>query len=50
MPDSAEYIAPKTAIETNRRHGQGTKDPVMPEREARVLEMWTAEGLFGEDR
>ena len=42
-----EYIDPKTAIETNRRPDHGPKDPVMLEREARVLEMLIAEGLFG---
>ncbi len=45
-----EYIDPKTAIEANRRAGHGPKDPVMLEREARVLEMLIAEGLFGEER
>ena len=45
-----EYIDPKTAIETNRRADHGPKDPVMLEREARVLEMLIAEGLFGEER
>ena len=45
-----KYIDPKTAIETNRRTDHGPKDPVMLEREARVLEMLIAEGLFGEER
>ena len=45
-----EYIDPKTAIETNRRADHGPKDPVMLEREARVLEMLISEGLFGEER
>ena len=45
-----EYIDPKPAIETNRRADHGPKDPVMLEREARVLEMLIAEGLFGEER
>ena len=45
-----KYIDPKTAIETNRRADHGPKDPVMLEREARVLEMLIAEGLFGEER
>ena len=45
-----EYIDPKIAIETNRRPDHGPKDPVMLEREARVLEMLIAEGLFGEKR
>ena len=44
-----EYIDPKTAIETNRRADHGPKDPVMLEREARVLEMLIAEGFFGEE-
>ena len=45
-----EYIDPKTAIETNRRADHGPKDPVMLEREARVLEMLISEGLLGEER
>lgn len=45
-----EYIDPKTAIETNRRADHGPKDPIMLEREARVLEMLISEGLFGEER
>ena len=45
-----EYIDPKTAIETNRRADHGPKDPVMLEREARVLEMLIVERLFGEER
>ena len=36
--------------ETNRRADHGPKDPVMLEREARVLEMLISEGLFGEER
>lgn len=43
-----EYIDPKTAIETNRKADHVPKDPVMLEREARVLEMLIDEGLFGE--
>lgn len=43
-----EYIDPKTAIETNRKADHAPKDPVMLEREARVLEMLIDEGLFGE--
>ena len=34
-----EYVDPKTAIEINRKPDHGPKDPVMLEREARVLEM-----------
>lgn len=45
-----EHVDPKTAIETNRRPDHGPKDPVMLEREARVLEMLIAEGLLGEER
>ena len=45
-----EYIDPKAAIKINRRADHGPKDPVMLEREARVLEMLIAEGLFGEER
>ena len=44
-----EYIDPKKAIETNRKDDHGPKDSVMLEREARVLEMLIAEGLFGEE-
>ena len=45
-----EYVDPGIAIETNRRADHGPKDPVMLEREARVLEMLISEGLFGEER
>lgn len=41
-----EYIDPRKAIETNRRPDHGPKDPVMLEREARVLEMLIAEGFL----
>ena len=33
-----EYVAPQTAIEANRTHDHSGKDPVLIEREARVLE------------
>ncbi len=41
-----EFVAPETAIRANRSGGHGPKEPLMIEREARVLEMLTAEGLF----
>ena len=50
MKHTLKYINPKTAIETNRRADHGHQNPVMLEREARVLEMLIAEGLFGEER
>jgi len=34
---------------TTRKDDHGPKDSVMLEREARVLEMLIAEGLFGEE-
>ena len=40
-----EYVDPETAIETNRRPDHGPKDPIMLEREARVLELLIAEVL-----
>ncbi len=42
-----EFVRPEVAIEVNRRKDHGPKDPVMLEREARVLEMLIAEGYFG---
>lgn len=33
-----EYVTPQTAIEANRSHDHSGKDPVLIEREARVLE------------
>ena len=41
-----EYVKPETAILSNRTKGHGPKDPVMLEREARVLEMLCSEGLI----
>ena len=41
-----EYVKPETAIYSNRTKGHGPKDPVMLEREARVLEMLLSEGLI----
>ena len=41
-----EYVKPEVAIATNRKSGHGPKDPVMIEREAKVLEMLIEEGYF----
>ena len=41
-----EYVMPKTAILSNRTKDHGPKDPVMLEREARVLEMLLSDGLI----
>ncbi len=40
-----EFVIPETAILSNRTKDHGPKDPVMLEREARVLEMLLSEGL-----
>ena len=42
-----EFVDPETAIRKNRSTAQTPYDPVMFEREARVLELLMAEGLFG---
>lgn len=41
-----EYVNPKVAIRQNRRVKQSPYDQIMFEREARVLELLIAEGLF----
>lgn len=41
-----EFVPPTLAIEQNRRGTQGPYDQIMLEREARVLELLIAEGLF----
>ena len=41
-----EFVKPRDAIETNRKPDHGPKDPVMIEREAKVLEMLLEEGYF----
>ena len=41
-----EYVMPESAIRSNRTKDHGPKDPVMLEREARVLEMLLSEGLI----
>ncbi len=41
-----EFVTPAHAIRTNRRRGHGPKDPLMLEREARVLELLMKEGYF----
>ena len=41
-----EYVAPLTAIQKNRSVGASPYNPIMFEREARVLELLTAEGYF----
>jgi 8-oxo-dGTP pyrophosphatase MutT (NUDIX family) len=42
-----EFVEPEKAMAVNRAKGHGPKDPVMLEREARVLEMLKNEGLLG---
>lgn len=42
-----EYVEPDVAIGKNRRVMQGPHNRMMLEREARVLELLIAEGLFG---
>ena len=41
-----EYVMPESAIRSNRAKDHGPKDPVMLEREARVLEMLLSDGLI----
>ena len=41
-----EYVIPETAMLSNRTKDHGPTDPVMLEREARVLEMLLSEGLI----
>ena len=41
-----EYVTPQKSITVNRSKDHGPKDPVMLEREARVLEMLIFEGMF----
>lgn len=41
-----EYVAPQVAIGKNRCVGESPYDPMMFEREARVLELLMEEGLF----
>lgn len=41
-----EYVMPEFAIFSNRTKDHGPKDPVMLEREVRVLEMLISEGLI----
>lgn len=41
-----EYVKPECAILSNRTKDHGPKDPVMLEREVRVLEMLISEGLI----
>ena len=43
-----EYVDPQTAILKNRRVTDSPLDPMMAEREARVLELLMAEGLLGQ--
>ena len=49
-----EYVEPEQAIRINRTKDHGPKEPLMIERESRVLELLMAEGLFekspGDDR
>lgn len=41
-----EYVMPESAILSNRTKDHGSKDPVMLEREARVLEILLSDGLI----
>ena len=41
-----EWVEPRQAIRTNRLKDHGPKDPIMPEREARVLEILIEEGYL----
>lgn len=41
-----EYVEPEVVIRKNRHAAQSPYDPIMFEREARVLELLMAEGLF----
>ncbi len=41
-----KYVKPEIAILSNRTKDHGPKDPVMLEREARILEMLHSEGLI----
>ena len=41
-----EFAEPETVIRVNRRPGHGPKDPMMLEREARVMELLLEEGYF----
>lgn len=41
-----EYVEPQVAISKNRSDSHGPYDPVMFEREARVIELLMAEGLL----
>jgi len=43
-----EYVSAQTAIEKNRSVSPNPYDPVMFEREARVIELLMSEGLLGE--
>ncbi len=43
---SLEFVDPNTAIMKNRHVSQSQYDPIMLEREARVLEILIAEGMF----
>ena len=45
-----EWVRPETAIRINRSVSQSPYDPVMFEREARVLEMLIAEGFLEPER
>ena len=44
-----EYVEPETVIAKNRSVSATPYDPVMFEREARVVELLMAEGFFGEN-
>lgn len=44
-----EYVDPAVVIRKNRRAVPGVFNQIMFDREARVLELLTAEGMFGEE-
>ena len=45
-----EFVEPETVIRVNRTGAHGPKDPMMLEREARVLELLLEEGYFENTR
>lgn len=45
--DTLEFVEPVTAIQRNRSVGDSPYNPMMFQREARVLEMLLEEGLLG---
>ena len=45
-----EFVEPETVIRVNRRGAHGPKDPMMLEREARVVELLLEEGYVEKTR